>query len=432
MAKSTFIKKLSAATQNQVAGGIFIALFAIVGVWLLVGGHAATPYISTSAGSGTPGCNASIQQDAQNNNYVKFGSGTSCGGGGSGPGLGGGASMLVGVNEGTGHGTTGAQQAAAVGGFDRLDATSMNTSLIASTVKTFSDNGVKVDLLIGSGSADSWVSFYKNVCQVSGLQANECPTVEIENEPDLNGVSPQTYAATLEADYKAFHALASPPVVIGAYEGGSTSSFTFGSTWWNYNPDTGQNSSAYMAKYTDAVYVHPYGHHVNTSVCSSPYNTYTLSGAPCSVIDSALGDRGAVIKVHSDTGKPIIITEVGWPAATSNGGNITSNSAGATGDSYGWPYINCASSPGGTSCSGGGFSSPQGDQCNNVYNFITWARNVGYVYGVTYFGINDYSSNGNVAYYGILDLSGNKKPAFNALAAAAFNKSNPCPNPLTY
>jgi hypothetical protein len=430
MSKSRFAK-FKPSAQNPVAGGIFVALFAAIGVYLLIGTHAASPTILTSAGNGSVGCNASIQHDVQGSSYVKFGSGTSCntgGGGGGGGILGSGANMFVAINEGTGHGTTGAQQAAELGGFDRLDATSGNTSLIASTVKTFSDNKVRVDLLIGSGSADNWVNFYKTVCLAGGLQANECPTVEIENEPDLNGVSPQTYAATLEADYKAFHNTlgSSSPAVVGAYEGGSTSSFTFGETWFNYNPDTNQNSTGYMKNYTDAIYEHPYGHHVNTSVCSSPFNTFTLSGAPCSVIDSALGDRGAVIKSHADTGKPVLITEVGWP--TDNGGSNVPTTYHATGDSYQWPLINCSNTPNGSSCSGGGPN--QGDQCNNVYNIITWSRTQNYIYGVTYFGINDYGS--GYTSYGVLDGSGNKKPAYYAMVAAAKNQANPCPNPLRY
>src|SRR5581483_7163203 len=82
MARKSKLKKM---LHNKLTPFIFIALFAIAGVYLLVGGHAATPYVSTSAGNGTVGCNASIQTTG-GNNYVKFGSGTSCQGGGTGPG----------------------------------------------------------------------------------------------------------------------------------------------------------------------------------------------------------------------------------------------------------------------------------------------------------------------------------------------------------
>ena len=428
---------------------VVVVLIAIIGTLLLTGSHAFAPYAAINADSGSITGVATKQSctGSTSGSCIQFG-----GGGGTGTGgLGGGAKMLVGINQGMGH-STGPTNAAALGGFDRLDVTGPITTTFESTVSSevlaYSKMNVKIDLLVDDGStnpttfANDALSLYKAACLPTSakptIPAAECPIIEITNEPDLNGFDVHTYAALVKATYIAFHASttsgglgSASPAIVGAYLGGSTSSYSWGNGWWNWNPDTSQTSTAFMKSYVDGVYVHPYGHHVSTSVCSSPYNTYTLSGGNCGVIASALGDRGNIIQVHNNTGVPIYITEVGWPANPSDTGNITSNTVAYTGDSYAWPYINCNSTPSASSCSGSG--SNQGDQCNNVYNIVAWTRTLGYVYGVVYFGINDYrSSNGSSAYYGLLDLSGNKKPAFGALSAVSRNQANPCPNPLSY
>ena len=78
----TWLSKLQPA---QPVGAITVLAVAIIGSYWLISGHAATPYVSVSAGSGSPGCNASTQTDSQTGGqYVKFGSGAPCGGGGSG------------------------------------------------------------------------------------------------------------------------------------------------------------------------------------------------------------------------------------------------------------------------------------------------------------------------------------------------------------
>jgi hypothetical protein len=207
--------------------------------------------------------------------------------------------------------------------------------------------------------------------------------MEVLNEPDGfwfwgSGADNQTnanaYANLVRAAYTTFHNAygASAPLVLAAYDGS-----TWGHEWW----------SSSMDNYVDGVIVHPYGG----------------TGSPS---QSKLGDRQQVTEAHSYTGKPVYVTEVGWPTAVGQS---------ATGDSLQWPQTNTGA---GT-----------GDQCDNIYNFLRWSRSTGYVNAVYIFGYRDYGTN---AYYGVETSDGTKKPAWNALKAAANNQANPCPNPLTY
>ena len=74
---------------------------------------------------------------------------------------------------------------------------------------------------------------------------------------------------------------------------------------------------------------------------------------------SAQGNRNAVTSAHQATGKPVYVTEVGWP--TDTGGS-------ATGDSEQWT---------------------EAQQATNIYNFVNWARGTGYVGGVWYYAYMD-------------------------------------------
>ena len=67
---------------------------------------------------------------------------------------------------------------------------------------------------------------------------------------------------------------------------------------------------------------------------------------------SASGNRGQVERAHSYTGKPVYVTEVGWPTATKFP---------PTSDSLQWT---------------------QPEQAANIYSFVNWARSTGYVAGV--------------------------------------------------
>jgi hypothetical protein len=158
--------------------------------------------------------------------------------------------------------------------------------------------------------------------------------IEELNEPDgpwfwganaANSTNAAAYAKLLEATYEQMVATfgSKHPVLLGAYEGQS-----WGGQWW---ADL-KNKSA-----VDGVVVHPYGGNGNRTA-------------------SALGNRAQVEQAHNATGKPVYVTEVGWPTAVGQP---------PTGDSLQWTEL---------------------QQAENIYNFIAWARHTGYVAAVTIYG----------------------------------------------
>ncbi len=105
-----------------------------------------------------------------------------------------------------------------------------------------------------------------------------------------------------------------------------------------------------------------------------------------------MGHRASVEAAHAQTGKPVYVTEMGWPTAVAEP---------ATGDSLQWT---------------------EDEQAANIYNFITLGEEHGIRRGVTVFDYRDYGSNtfcgierwGNPA-----GPNGSKKPAYTALQEAA-------------
>jgi hypothetical protein len=75
-------------TENpyrNITAGLFIVLFAVIGVYLLTGSHAAGPFVSSNADTGSLACGATSKTDtnASDGHYVVLNSGSStCGGGG--------------------------------------------------------------------------------------------------------------------------------------------------------------------------------------------------------------------------------------------------------------------------------------------------------------------------------------------------------------
>jgi hypothetical protein len=116
----------------------------------------------------------------------------------------------------------------------------------------------------------------------------------------------------------------------------------------------------------DAVTVHPYGGHGS---------------------GSELGNRERVTQAHAETGLPVYVTEIGWPTALGMQ---------PTGDSLQWS---------------------EQRQAENITNFMSWARSLGYVADVTYFNYADYGPND---YYGIVNSTGSvHKLSYQALRTAA-------------
>ena len=277
------------------------------------------------------------------------------------------SSMVVGVNE-SGYGVSAASDVAGSFKLDRVD-------IGNESANDFWTRGLAVDALFagpynsgGVGAIDptSWaqntLSTFQSECAGS---ATNCPSIEVLNEPygswfwganAMSSANEAAYAHLVVDTWTAFHNQygSASPKIVAAF---STDS------WWQGMTAAVPN----IDNYVDGVSVHPYG-------------------GTGSVASSALGDRAQVVDAHQTTGKPLWISEFGWPTAVGQP---------ATGDSLQWSFS---------------------AQATNTYNFVTWLRSLGYVAQATDFNYRDYGSNN---WYGIETSAGVKKPAWTALAEAA-------------
>ena len=121
---------------------------------------------------------------------------------------------------------------------------------------------------------------------------------------------------------------AARPLELASWDGGHDSSNAWGEAW--------SRNSAALAD-VDGVTSHPYGGTGNRA-------------------QAILGNRHLVEAAHAASHKPIYITEVGFPTK------------GPTGDSLQYTEV---------------------EQAWALYQFATWARNTGYVAGVTFYGYRD-------------------------------------------
>jgi hypothetical protein len=176
-------------------------------------------------------------------------------------------------------------------------------------------------------------------------------TAELLNEPGgswfwsdpTNYTAYAALAKTVHAALEANFAPAVRPTLLCSYDGGAGSS-AWGRALFKAVPE--------VAKNCDALDVHPYGGHGSTS---------------------AQGRRASITEAHGDTGKPVYVTEVGWPTAVGQE---------PTGDSLEWT---------------------EAQQAANIRSFVVWARSLGYVNAVINFNYVDYGTN---AFYGIVKSNG--------------------------
>src|SRR5579884_3538786 len=167
--------KIKANSRNYIFGGVFIAIFVVIGIYLLIGSHAASPYVSLNADQGSLSNGATLQSDssASDGKYVQLGTVSS-----------GGGSFVVGLNQ-SGWGTTGATNTAKLVGYDRWD-----TYKSSSEISTMVNDGLKVDVLFSgpythsggistiSGGVSGWVTnkinYYSSYCNPTN-----CPSIEV-------------------------------------------------------------------------------------------------------------------------------------------------------------------------------------------------------------------------------------------------------------
>lgn len=437
------LQKFSFRRRPDLLAG-FVALFAVAGTILLLASHAAGPFGSTQPESGQLAGGATLQTDSQasGGQYVRFGSAS--GGGG----LGGGANMIVGLDAGGWNvGNPGDADVASAVKFTRIDEANCPNPVTpvypitgseytacpaGSDITWFAHNGVKVivdfsgpyngvqdggdgggvsELIANGGDAiwaDNALSWYKKYC---GTTNTVCPVIEVLNEPDgwwfwgkkndpttAGQTNANAYATLVHTAYTTFHNSLgnNAPAIVATADG------SWGQEWWNANSGTLGSSSSYV----DGVVSHPYGGDQNSPLTAAEVHA------------SGSGNQAQVIGEHSLTGKPVYVTEVGWPTDVSGPSPTTT---GQTGDSMQWPEGDSS-----------GNAYPGWDQCDNVYNFVSWARGTGYVNAVTIYGYIDNISGGvQPAAYGLETWNNGTthyKDAWSALKAAGLKAANPCPS----
>jgi hypothetical protein len=187
-------------------------------------------------------------------------------------------------------------------------------------------------------------------------------TIELVNEPGnpyLHGGEPRSESSKLayvDLTRKVHAALApiSPlPKLLASFDGG-------------FEGDAYGRWIFAHGAVADGVTVHPYGGKSN-------------------VEQSALGGRKRVTEAHEQAGKPVYVTEIGWPTAVGQP---------ATGDSLQWT---------------------EQQQAENIVNWVHWCRSLGYVAATVNFNLVDYGTNN---WYGIDRKDLSHKPSYAALKGA--------------
>ncbi|HEX4482464.1 MAG TPA: hypothetical protein VH081_01645 [Solirubrobacteraceae bacterium] len=196
----------------------------------------------------------------------------------------------------------------------------------------------------------------------SGREDLGSESVEVLNEPGnptfwSDPTNYSAYVRLLKTVHEALLANFSEenrPKLLASWDGGEGPNSDFGQEW----------AALGGLSYVDGVTVHSYGG-------SSGQN------------GGALGARAGVEAAHTLSGKPVYITEVGWP---------TDVGASATGDSQQWS---------------------EAAQAQNIKSFVEWAKLRSYIKMVIVFNFVDYGPDN---WYGIEREDRSHKPSFDTLA----------------
>jgi hypothetical protein len=249
-------------------------------------------------------------------------------------------------------------------GYVRLDTPTTIAPWTRAGLKVIADESGPYDSSGVSGLDAS--AYVKRV--VSFVEANpEVWAVEVLNEPGgpwfwgeraESQANRAAYANLIIAVHEALVARfgAKRPLILASYDGGDSSSTAWGQGW-------AQNKSALAD--ADMLTMHPYGGTEDRAKAS-------------------LGERANVAAAHAQTGKPIAITEVGFPTEQ------------ATSDSMLYS---------------------EAEQAKNVAGVVAWASKTGYVKAITIYGFRDGEPGGPG--YGLETYAGRRKPAFSALVHAS-------------
>ncbi|MGO9487508.1 MAG: hypothetical protein ACLQBB_00590 [Solirubrobacteraceae bacterium] len=271
----------------------------------------------------------------------------------------------LGINAGGWGASTEAPDVLALGGTVRLDTPS-------GSLAAYESKGIKVIADMSGPYSSSGVSGVNTASYVARdvalVKANpHLYALETLNEPggdwfwgsnSESSANREAYARLVisvhEALVKEFGS--ARPLQLCSYDGGHDSSDAFGEAWT-------KNTTALAD--CDGLTNHPYGG----------------TGARSTAI---LGNRPLVERTIALTGKPVYVTEVGFPTK------------GPTGDSLQYS---------------------EGEQAEAIYNFAGWARSKWpHIAAVTFFGYRDESEGGG---YGVEKHSGARKLAYTALKEVA-------------
>jgi hypothetical protein len=264
---------------------IVILIVAGIGTYLLTGSHAATPYVSTTADTGTLTGNAAKQacSGAVDGNCVAFNPNSSGGGTGTN------SSVIIGLNDYAGWGS-GPATLYYNDGFrwDRIDGCPSSTEL---------NEGINMIAILpltsssdGAGDVTSCMDQWNTSTYASRI------IYEFDNEPFYNGVSATTYAQDYQAAYTAKHAANIVQPLLFMTTGDPSGDY--GSNTW-----LDEALDAVPSLQVDGFSVHPYGE-VNQ-------NTGTNSNGVGAVL--ALR-QDAVNKGFANT--PWYLTEFGFTLCT--------------------------------------------------------------------------------------------------------------------
>jgi hypothetical protein len=313
------INKIFLPHSKKIVAFLVVIIITALGVYFLTGSHAASPFASITADGGTLS-NGALKQTCSGSNdgyCVVFAGIASSEGGGS--------NMTVGLNAG-GWGASGAKDVAGAVNHVRLDQAGSTT---VSDIGYYTSDNVKADIDysgdVNHGSsydsggvsainASSWasgaLSWYESSCNIT-----ECPTIEVLNEPygswfwgsnADDQTNADAYGDLVEATYNAFHTKygsSGPKILANTFANGCSNGSAVGCSdpWWGWL----KSHDPSIANYYDGVIIHAYGGTGNATL-------------------SAEGDRNAITSAYDATGKPVYVTEVGWPTDIGNNSSPSS------------------------------------------------------------------------------------------------------------
>jgi hypothetical protein len=298
------MQRIKNSKKVRIASIAVIVVTAALGSYFIVSSHAATPFASQEAESGTLAGEAAVQADsnASGSSSVRFGTAFSS------------ESDITGSPAGITPGSvfegdfnamsTSDQQAVvtqmkAVGvSWLRLDVTSSFSS--DTFIKDAVAQGIHIDAILQGGSNPATMGTFSTEA-VNHLKPLGVTTYEVLNEPNCNSVTAADYTAVLQASYTAIKAADPTAFVLMAGlcpESGSNEPYTYLTAMYADG----------VHGYFDAANMHPYSYPDTPLQTSDTWNPW-----------SYLAQLHAIMAANGDGSKQIWLTEFGCPTGSDGG-----------------------------------------------------------------------------------------------------------------